>query len=104
MTGDLLMSYQKSDISPTAYRLKLPPRWGCIHNVFYVSKLRPYREDLEIHDRPAPPPPILIDGEEEWEVARIKDSRIHRRWKKLQFLVEWKGFPGEDSWENIKNV
>jgi hypothetical protein len=50
---------------------------------------------------------VELEGEEEHKVARIKDSRINRRSKKIKYLVEWKGYNREDSWEkeaNIKNA
>jgi hypothetical protein len=31
---------------------------------------------------------VEIEGEEEHEVAKIKDSRIHHRSKKIEYLVE----------------
>jgi hypothetical protein len=53
-----------------------------------------------------PPELVEIKGEEEHKVSKIKDSRINRRTKKIKYLVEWKGYKGEDSWEienNVKN-
>jgi hypothetical protein len=47
---------------------------------------------------------VEIEGEEEHKVSKIKDSRINRRTKKIKYLVEWKGYKGEDSWENKANV
>ena len=45
----------------------------------------------------------LVDGEEEWEVDSILDSRFSRR--QLQYLVHWKGFDSsEDTWEPAGNV
>ena len=39
----------------------------------------------------APPPPaIIIDREEEWEVETIVDSGLH--YNRLQYLVKWKGY------------
>ncbi|CAJ0965437.1 unnamed protein product [Ranitomeya imitator] len=44
-----------------------------------------------------PPAPVLIDGELEYVVEKILDSRFSRR--KLQYLVKWKGYGQEDnSW------
>jgi hypothetical protein len=41
--------------------------------------------------------PDLIDGEEEWEVERILDTRI--RWRRPEWLVRWKGYgPADDEW------
>ena len=75
------------------------------HMTFNEQYLKPFRKGTYPSQNAKPAPPAeLINGEEEWEVEQIKDSRLHGRWKKLQFLVQWKGYPGEDSWENIKNV
>ncbi|MBW0463840.1 hypothetical protein O181_003555 [Austropuccinia psidii MF-1] len=52
-----------------------------------------------------PPPPIIIQGEEEWEVSQIMDSKIKRG--KLWYLVEWKGFsqePEGSTWEPTENL
>ena len=61
-----------------------------IHPVFYVSLLEPYRESIIPGQLQAPPPPIEIDGEEEFEVSKILNSRIN--WKKLEYLVHWQGY------------
>jgi len=46
---------------------------------------------------------IVIDGEEEWEVEEILNSRWHQR--RFQFLVKWKGFSREhNSWKVVFNV
>ncbi len=50
-----------------------------IHLMFHVSLLEPYRAStnpLRIHD---PPPFIEVDGEQEYEVDDILDSRIYNR-------------------------
>ena len=85
-------------INPVAFRLKLPKKLK-IHDVFHVSQLEPAPE-CTIPDRvQPPPPPIDIDGEEEFEVCAILDSRRFR--KRLQYLVAWEGYSIEDaSWEN----
>ena len=36
-----------------------------------------------------PPPPLVIDREEEWEVEEVVDSR--RRYRKLEYGVKWVG-------------
>jgi len=41
----------------------------------------------------APPLPIVVNGELEWEVEEVLDSRWHRR--RFQFLIKWKGFSRE---------
>jgi len=72
--------------------------------VFNVVKLSATPEDLILGRKPqAPPPPIVVNGEEEWEVKEILNSRWYRR--RFQFLVKWKDFSREhNSWEVTSNV
>ena len=53
-----------------------------------------------------PPPPVIHDGIEEYEVELILDSRILRG--KLEYLIHWKGYSiEEDEWrpsEDVKGV
>jgi len=75
-----------------------------LHPVFNIIKLSAAPEDPILGRKPqAPPPPIVVDGEEEWEVEEILNSCWHRR--RFQFLVKWKGFSREhNSWEVASNV
>ena len=67
-------------IGPMAYRLKLPHWMKQLHPVFNIVKLTPAPEDpitgrrMEDH-----PPPIVINGEAEWEVEEILNSCWHQR-------------------------
>ncbi len=59
-----------------AYRLKLPESMRRLHPVFPVVKLFPLRRIPSLGRRqPAAPDPIIIDGENYYEVERILDSR-----------------------------
>jgi len=91
-------------VGPLAYRLKLPHGLRQLHLVFNVVKLSAALDDLIPERKPqAPPPPIVIDGEPEWEVEEVLDSRWHRR--RFQFLIKWKGFSREhNSWEVASDV
>jgi hypothetical protein len=73
--GPFCVSKQVNEV---AYRLDLPSSMK-IHLVFHVSLLEPYRESTIPGRLPAPPPLIEINGEEEFEVSKIIDSRINRR-------------------------
>src|SRR6266403_74998 len=92
------------EISPVAYRLKLPPNWR-IHNVFHASLLTPYHETTAHGPNFTRPPPDLIDGEEEYEVKRIVAHPQFGRSKQLQYLIKWKGYPESDNtWEPADQV
>ena len=50
-----------------------------------------------------PPKPVIIEGEEEFEVEKIINKRMVRGEKK--FLVRWKGYMAEkDTWESRENL
>jgi len=58
-----------------AYRLKLPHGIRQLHLVFNVVKLSATPEDpIPGRKLQAPPPPIVVDREPEWEVEKILDS------------------------------
>ena len=61
-------------ISPLTYRLQLPPTWK-IHDVFHTSLLSTYQETAEHGLNYANPPPEEIEGEEEYEIAKILSHR-----------------------------
>ena len=69
--------------------------------MFHIDLLTPYHE-TDIHGANfTQPPPDLVDGEEEYEVEEILDSRKYGRGRKVQYLVKWKGYPSSDNqWVN----
>ncbi|QRW19916.1 Retrotransposable element Tf2 protein [Rhizoctonia solani] len=83
-------------ISSHVYRLRLPDTLK-IHNVFYVGLLSKVHE-LPSQPFPEQPPPETIEGEEEYEVEQIIDSK--RQQGKWFYLIKWKGYRPEDNlWE-----
>jgi len=67
-------------VGPLAYRLKLPHGLRQLHLVFNVVKLSAAPNDPIPERKPqAPPPPIVVDRELEWEVEEVLDSRWHWR-------------------------
>jgi Chromo (CHRromatin Organisation MOdifier) domain len=91
-------------ISLVVYRLTLPLSWK-IHNIFHVSLLTPYKETEEHGPNFAEPPPELIDEQEEYEVEQVLASRLYGCWKKLQYLIRWKGYShAHDSWASVNDV
>ncbi|CAJ0966301.1 unnamed protein product [Ranitomeya imitator] len=68
---------------------------------FHRSLLRKY--EVPVVPSLEPPAPVLVEGELEYVVEKILDSRVSRR--KLQYLVKWKGYGQEDnSWVVASDV
>ena len=73
-----------------------------IHLVVNVSRIRRYVRQIE-GQRKEQPAPVVIEGEEEWEVERILNKQQIRG--KDKYLVRWKGFTAEsDTWEGEENL
>jgi hypothetical protein len=92
-------------VSPYAYKLELPDTMR-IHDVFHTSLLRPAADPTtalpgQINE---PQPPVEVDGQNEYLIERILDSRY--RYKKYEFLVKWTGYndPTWEPYEFVKDV
>ncbi|THG99573.1 hypothetical protein EW145_g7239 [Phellinidium pouzarii] len=73
-----------------------------VHPVFNVVLLKPANKPVfESQRAPTPPPPVVLDNEEEYEVDKILDSHIHRG--KLQYLVKWTGYM-DPTWQLEQDV
>ncbi len=93
-------------ISPVAYQLDVPPTWR-IHPVFHISHLRPYRDPNRVVSGRVerPPPPLVADGEEHYEVERILRHRVNPRNNLVSYLVRWRGYsPEHDSWVSRRDL
>jgi len=91
----------KKIVSSNAVELELPSTVK-IHPVVNVSRVRWYVGQVE-GQRKEQPAPVIIEGEEEWEVERILNKRRVR--EKDKYLVRWKGFTAEsDTWEGRENL
>ncbi|QRW26437.1 Retrotransposable element Tf2 protein [Rhizoctonia solani] len=91
-------------ISDWAYCLELPPTMR-VHNVFYVGLLSKVKQDNNWAFKNCPPP-VTVDGEEEYKVKGITDTvEQNSEWF---FRVRWKGYRSEENmwepWENLKNA
>jgi hypothetical protein len=73
-----------------------------IHPMFHVSLLEPYHASTiprRIHNQPSP---IEVDGEHEYEVEDILDSRDSNC--QLHYLGHWHGYDvNQGIWEPINN-
>ena len=88
-------------INPVTFQLDLPPGTR-IHPVFHASLLEKAKVN-QFSGRLSCPPPILVNGEEEYMVKKILDSRrVHDR---LQYLIDWEGYaPSERCWVDATDV
>ena len=77
-----------------------------LHPVFHASLLKPYRSDGTYR----PPPPVLLeDGSEEYEVETIlshRDRALPNSTRTVrEYLIKWQGYPHEhNTWEPATNL
>jgi len=91
----------KKIVSSNAVELELPGTIK-IHPVVNVSRIHKYIGQVKGQKREQPAP-VIIDGEEEWEVEKILNKQRIRG--KDKYLVQWKGFTVEsDTWEGRENL
>jgi hypothetical protein len=84
-----------------AYRLKLSSQLY-IHPIFHISLLESYHENRLSDRTQISISPMEMEGELEFEIQEILDSKINRG--KLRYLMKWKGYgPDERSWESVGN-
>jgi len=93
-------------IEGSAYKLDLPPSMR-IHNTFHISLLELYNDNKLTTQQTQPPPPIIMEGEPEYELVQIIDSRLH--YGRLQYRAKWIGYQPENDkvwypYENFKKM
>jgi len=87
-------------IGTHAYELDVPATIQK-HQTFPVSLLHAAADDPLPGQVVPPPLPVIVEGEEEWEVVEILDSRRMRG--RLQYLVKCRGFT-DPTWEPEENL
>ena len=71
-----------------------------LHSVFHVSVLKRHHRNGRWL---APPPPVIIDDEAEWEVDRILEHRLVKRGRKnkVEYLINFFGYgPEHNMWQD----
>ena len=61
----------RQKVGAVAYQLEIPPHYR-LHNTFHVSLLKPAYDN---HAGTPPPPPMLVEGEDEFEIETILQHR-----------------------------
>ena len=74
-------------VGTVAYKLDLEGRFSSLHPTFHTSYLKPHQPG---GSSGAPPEPVELDGQLEYEVEAIKAHR--KQGRRLKFLVQWLGY------------
>jgi len=84
--------------SPQSFTLHLPDTMRAVHPVFHVSMLEPATPNTFQQCSKPLPAPVIIDGEPEYEISKIVNSKIDRRRAcKLLYKVIWLGYEDTDN-------
>jgi hypothetical protein len=88
-----------------AYRLRLPAHWKAVHPTFNEAYLSPHTGAFAKHqEKPTPPPPEIINGEKEYLVEEVLNSRKAGS-NSAVYYIKWVGYSREDnSWQPWKNL
>jgi len=87
-------------INMNASKLDLPKTMRN-HNVFHVSQVYHYTPPV-VGQPSSEPHPVIVDDSEEWQVARILDSK--QCYQKLHYLVHCAGYSHiRTGWEPFEN-
>ena len=91
-----------AQVGSVSFTLCLPNSMCGIHPIFHVSMLEPSALNKFPNQTETPLPPIIINGETEFKISEILDSKIDKHRKcRLQYLIKWSGYEGtneETSW------
>jgi len=80
-----------------SYTLHLPQLMRTVHPVYHVSMLDTAPSSNIPNRTEDPPPPVEIEGEVEYEIAEILDTKLDWCWCcKLLYIVRWTGYEGTD--------
>ncbi len=80
-----------------SFMLKLLSDLCAIHPVFHISQLKPVEENTIPNCTQPPPPPVEVNGEEQYKIAQILDSKLdHWFCCPLFYRIQWLGYEGTD--------
>jgi len=70
-----------------SFTLCLPDTMRAIHPVFHISMLKPATPNIFQQHSKSLPAPVIIDGEPEYEISKIVDSKIDY-WRACKLLYK----------------
>jgi len=76
-----------AQLSLQSFTLCLPDTMRAIHPVFYVSMLKPATPNTFQQCSEPPPAPVIIDGEPEYKISKIVNSKIDC-WRAYKLLYK----------------
>jgi len=87
-----------AQVGSLSFTVCLPDSMRTVHPVFHVSQLELAIPNTILDWIQPLPPPVEVDGELEFKIAEIFDSKVDRQCKscKLLYLVHWSGYKGTD--------
>ena len=89
-----------------AFRVQLP-EGSQQHPIFHVQLLEPYRVSREESQSERPPTPEPIDGEVNYVIPEIIESRRDNRKKEkpVEYFIIWEGYRDEEgTWETYDKL
>ena len=67
-----------AQVGTLSFTIRLPNSMCAVHPVFHVSQLEPATPNTILNRSQPPPPPVKVDGEPEYEITEILDSKLDR--------------------------
>ena len=65
-------------VGSLSFTIHLPNSMCTVHPVFHVSQLKLATPNVILNCIQPPPPPVKVDGEPEYEIAEILNSKLDR--------------------------
>ena len=65
-----------AQVGTLSFTIRLPDSMCAVHPVFHVSQLEPVTPNTIPNRSQPPPPPVEVDGEPEYEITEILDSKL----------------------------
>ena len=65
-----------AQVGTLSFTIHLPNSMHAVHPIFHVSQLEPTMPNIIPNRSQPPPPPVEVDGEPEYEITEILDSKL----------------------------